>query len=250
MKNKTELLYGIRPVIEAIESGRELEKILFQKGLKGELVSELRSLARERMIPMQPLPTEALNKVTGKNHQGVIAYIAEVTYVDLEEVLMRIFEEGRSPLVLVLDHITDVRNFGSIARTAECAGVDVIVTAAKGGAMINADAVKTSAGALLKIAVNRSFNLAKSIDLLKGYGVQVVACTEKSGELYYENDYSKPTAIVLGSEDKGIETTILQKADAIAKIPLMGSIDSLNVSVSNGIILYETVRQRSLQQEK
>ena len=245
MKTKTELLYGIRPVIEAIESGRELEKILLQKGLKGELVSDLRTLAKERMIPIQPLPPEALNKVTGKNHQGVIAYIAQVTYVDLEEVLMRIFEEGRAPLVLVLDHITDVRNFGSIARTAECAGVDVIVTAARGGAMINADAIKTSAGALLKISVNRSFNLAKSIDLLKGYGVQVVACTENNGELYYENDYSKPTAVVLGSEDKGIEATLLQKADAFAKIPLMGSIDSLNVSVSNGIVLYETVRQRS-----
>jgi len=249
IKTKTELLYGMRPVIEAIESGRELEKIMLQKGLKGDLASQLKRIARERYIPVQQVPLEALNKITRKNHQGVVAYVSAVTYVDLEEVLMRVFEEGRTPLVLVLDHITDVRNFGAIARTAECAGVDIIVTPARGGAMINADAMKTSAGALSIISVNRSFNLEKSVELLKGYGLKVVACTEKTGTLYSENDYSGPTAFVLGSEDKGIDENILNKADELAKIPIIGSIESLNVSVSTGIILYEAVSQKLKRKE-
>lgn len=249
IKTKTELLYGMRPVIEAIESGRELEKVMLQKGLKGDLASQLKRIARERYIPVQQVPLEALNKITRKNHQGVVAYVSAVTYVDLEEVLMRVFEEGRTPLVLVLDHITDVRNFGAIARTAECAGVDAIVTPARGGAMINADAMKTSAGALSIISVNRSFNLEKSIELLKGYGLKVVACTEKTGTLYSENDYSGPTAFVLGSEDKGIDENILKKADELAKIPIMGTIESLNVSVSTGIILYEAVSQKLKQKD-
>lgn len=249
IKTKTELLYGMRPVIEAIESGRELEKIMLQKGLKGDLASQLKRIAREHYIPVQQVPLEALNKITRKNHQGVVAYVSAVTYVDLEEVLMRVFEEGRAPLVLVLDHITDVRNFGAIARTAECAGVDVIVTPARGGAMINADAMKTSAGALSIVSVNRSFNLEKSVELLKGYGLKVVACTEKTGTLYSENDYSGPTAFVLGSEDKGIDENILKKADELAKIPIIGTIESLNVSVSTGIILYEAVSQKLKQKE-
>ena len=244
VKEKTELLYGMRPIIEAIESGRDLEKIMMQKGVKGELASELKAVARKHFVPVQQVPLEALNKVTRKNHQGVIAYISAINYEDLEEVVLRVFEEGRTPLVMVLDHITDVRNFGSIARTAECAAVDAIVTPARGGAMINADAMKTSAGALAKIPVNRSFSLEKTVDLLKSYGLKVISCTEKTETLYTANDYSGPTAIILGSEEKGIEDALLKKSDALAKIPVLGAIKSLNVAVSNGIILYEVVRQR------
>lgn len=247
VKAKTELLFGMRPVIEAIESGRELEKIMIQKGLRGELASELKSLASENNLPIQQVPLAALNKITRKNHQGVVAYISAITYMNLEEILMRVFEEGRTPLILVLDHITDVRNFGSIARTAECAGVDAIVTPARGGAMINADAMKTSAGALAKIPVSRSLNLEKTIDLLKSYGLQVVSCTEKTDIRYSENDYTTPLAIILGSEERGIDERILKKSDAMANIPVLGTIESLNVSVSNGIILYEVVRQRMKQ---
>jgi len=247
VKEKTELLFGIRPVIEAIESGRDLEKIMIQKGLRGELASQLKSLAREYNVPTQQVPLAALNKITRKNHQGVVAYISAITYVNLEEILMRVFEEGRTPLVLMLDHITDVRNFGSIARTAECAGVDVIVTPARGGAMINADAMKTSAGALTKIPVNRAFSLEETIDLLKSYGLKIVSCTEKTGRLYSESDYTSPLVVILGSEEKGIDERILKKSDAMAKIPVLGTIESLNVSVSNGIMLYEVVRQRMKQ---
>lgn len=249
MKKKSEVLYGVRPVIEAIDSGQQLEKIMIQKGLKGELSSHLRQLARKHRVPLQQVPLAALNKITRNNHQGVVAYVSAITYVSVEEILTRVFEEGRTPLVLMLDHVTDVRNFGAIARTAECAGVDVIITAARGAAFINADAVKTSAGALMKIPVHRSFNLPETVDLLKSYGLKIVTATEKTTRLYADINYTGPVAIVLGAEDKGVDKDIIDKSDELAKIPMMGNIASLNVSVSNGVLLYEVVRQRMKQQE-
>lgn len=240
------MLFGMRPIIEAINAGKEIDKIFIQTGLTGELWFELRKLIQQRSIPSQHVPPEKLNRLTGKNHQGVIAYVSLVTYQSIENILPFVFEQGKIPLILVLDRITDVRNFGAIARSAECAGVDAIVIPSRGAAQVNGDAVKTSAGALHQIPICRSENLKQTLDFLKNSGLQLVACTEKAGKKHFEADFSFPTAIILGSEEDGISDEYLKRADVKVKIPLFGKIESLNVSVATGVVLYEAVRQRNL----
>lgn len=243
-RESNQLIFGIRPIIEAIESGKELESLFIQKGLSGGLFRELQSCIQQYKIPYQIVPIEKLNRLTLKNHQGVAAFVSPITYQPIEEIVTSIFERGEVPLLLILDRITDVRNFGAIVRTAECAGVHAVIIPAKGAAQVNPDAVKTSAGALYKLPVCREANLKNTIQFLKDSGLQVVACTEKTETSVFQNDYSVPTAIILGSEEDGISPEYLKLTDAKAKIPLMGEIASLNVSVSAGIILYEVLRQR------
>lgn len=246
MKKYDNLIFGLRPVIEAIEAGKTIDKLLVRKGLTGELYGQLRDLIRAHRIQVQSVPVERLNRFTRKNHQGVVGFLSPVEFQSLGEVIPRIFEAGQTPLILVLDRITDVRNFGAIVRTAECAGAHAIVVPQRGSAAIGPDAVKTSAGALFKMPVCRENNTTEAIKFLKNCGLQVVACTEKTERSLYDVDYNTPTAIVMGSEESGISTDGLKMADALAKIPLQGSIESLNVSVAAGVILYEAVRQRLL----
>ncbi|MBI9034887.1 MAG: 23S rRNA (guanosine(2251)-2'-O)-methyltransferase RlmB [Bacteroidales bacterium] len=238
------IVYGIRAIIEAINAGREVDKVLLKTGISGELLTELRTAIKDHQIPFQYVPIQKLNNITRKTHQGAIAFLAAVEFQNIEEVLANVYESGKTPFILVLDKVSDVRNFGAISRSAECAGVDAIVIPAKGSAAINADAVKTSAGALHRIPVCRSNMLKDTIDYLKEYGLKVVACTEKTSNIYNEFDYTVPVAIIMGSEDKGISHEYLNRADFHARIPMVGSIGSLNVSVAAGIILYEGLKQR------
>lgn len=239
------MIFGLRAVIEAAEAGKDIDKVLVKRDLQGELFRELQDTLRHYNIPMQRVPVEKLESLTRKNHQGVVAYISAVTYYRLEEVIPRLFEEGRNPFIVVLDGLTDVRNFGAIARTCEVAGVDAIVIPQRGSVSVNADAVKTSAGALLRIPVCRERNIREAIVFLKNSGIKVVAATEKAASLYTSVDYSVPTAIVMGSEDEGIAAENLRICDELVKIPQFGAIGSLNVSVAAGILIYEVVRQRS-----
>ena len=241
---KNETIFGIRTVIEAIKSGKEVDRILIKKGLQGDLFKELFGLIRTANIPFQYVPLEKINRITRKNHQGVIAYISEITYTSIEQVIPFCYEQGKTPLVLILDRITDVRNFGAIARSAECAGVDAIIIPDKGAAQINSDAIKTSAGALHKIAVCRSRNLKKDLNFLKESGLKVMAVTEKASDLYFSADLTQPVAFILGAEDKGIAPELINEADQNIKIPILGEIESLNVSVATSIVCYEAVKQR------
>ncbi|MDD5508422.1 MAG: 23S rRNA (guanosine(2251)-2'-O)-methyltransferase RlmB [Bacteroidales bacterium] len=237
-------IYGLRPVIEAIEAGKEIEKLLIQKGLHGELFAELMKRVSDRQIPCQTVPQVKLNQYPVRNHQGVIAFISPISYYSVEDIIPGLYEQGKVPVILILDGLTDVRNVGAIARTAECAGVDALLIPSRGFAQINADAVKTSAGALARIPVCRTFNLFRTCQYLRNSGLQLVACTEKGVECYHQVSYLLPTAIVIGSEDTGISRDILKLADRLVRIPILGEIQSLNVSVATGVILYELVRQR------
>jgi 23S rRNA (guanosine2251-2'-O)-methyltransferase len=242
--SKKNIIFGTRAVIEAIESGKNFEKILIRKSRNSELQNELLILLRKQRIPYQFVPIEKLNRTTGKNHQGVVAFLSEISYHKIEDIIPMLYEQGKNPLITILDGVTDVRNFGAVARTAECAGMHAILIPAKGSAQINADAVKTSAGALHKIPVCRSMNLEQSIEFLKNSGLEIIGASEKASVYYDDLDYTKPTAIIAGAEDKGISKQILALCDQIAKIPIAGEIDSLNVSVSTAIFAYEAVRQR------
>jgi 23S rRNA (guanosine2251-2'-O)-methyltransferase len=245
-RENNQMVFGIRAVIEAIRSGKEIESLYLQRGIGGGLVSELKTLLHENGIIAQQVPVEKLNRITQKNHQGVIAIISPIIYQKIENIIPGIFETGETPLILVLDGITDVRNMGAIARTAECAGVHAIVIPAKGSAQINADAIKTSAGALYKIPVCRHENFMHTVRFLQESGLQLVCCTEKTKDDIYNPDYTSPTAIIMGSEEDGIRNEIIRIADHLAKIPMFGEIESLNVSVSTGVILYEAIRQRGI----
>lgn len=239
------IIFGIRSVIEAIQAEKNVDKILLQKGLSNDLFNQLRQALRGKDIPYQFVPPEKIKRLTDKNHQGVVAFIAEVVYYDMEELLAQTFEKGKTPLVLILDRVTDVRNFGAIARSAECAGVDFIIIPSRGAAQINGDAIKTSAGALHRLPVCREDNLKTTIERLKENGLQVVACHEKTDQLIYAADFKKPTAIIMGSEEDGISGEYLKRSDLQVKIPMNGNIASLNVSVATGIVLFEAVHQRS-----
>lgn len=244
-KSETQnMIFGLRPVIEALKSGKEIDRLFVQTGLKNELFGEMMGLLKKHNVLFQYVPLEKLNRLTSKNHQGVVGYISSIEYHKIENILPAVFEKGKIPLLLILDRITDVRNFGAIARTAECSGVDAIIIPNKGAAQINADAIKTSAGALHKIPVCREENMKQVIDYLRESGLQVIACTEKTKDNYYQLDYTLPVAIIMGSEENGISSEYLKLADAHAKIPLLGEIGSLNVSVAAGVLLYEVVRQR------
>lgn len=242
--NSEEMVFGIRPVMEAIEAGRTIDKLFIQKEEAGPLMRELMQLAREHRIPVNKVPVEKLNTFTRKVHQGVVAFFSVVSYASLENVVHSAFEKGKVPVVLILDRVTDVRNFGAIARSAECMGVDAIVVPFKGAAAINGDAMKTSAGALSHIPVCREDSLVKTVQLLKDTGLQIVACTEKAKDYIADVDFSGPCAIIMGSEEDGISNELIVKADVIARVPMLGRVGSLNVGVATGMILYEMVRQR------
>ena len=237
-------IFGIRAIIEAVEAGKTIDKLFIQKGLHNDLFAELWKLVREKRINYKHVPVEKINRLTRKNHQGVFAFISPIDFHNIEDVVPALYEQGKNPLILVLDRITDVRNFGAIARTAECTGVDAIIIPEQNAAAINADAIKTSAGALHKITVCRTWNLKLAIQFMKESGIQLVGCTEKTQDDMYKADYTTPTAIIIGSEEDGVSPEFLKMCDARAKIPLAGKIASLNVSVATGVILYEAIRQR------
>jgi 23S rRNA (guanosine2251-2'-O)-methyltransferase len=241
---KDNFIFGLRPVIEAIESGKEFEKVFLQTNLTSPVAKELQRLLRENNILYQYVPLEKLRRITPKNHQGVVAYVSEIAYHKIEDILPFLFEKGKNPLILILDEITDVRNMGAIVRTAECAGADAVVIPQKGSALINAEGMKASAGALNILPVCREKNLVDTVHFMQSSGVQVLACDEKAELSYTRVDLTVPTAFILGSEGKGISSELLRLSDKQVKIPLLGKIDSLNVSVSAGIVLFESLRQR------
>ena len=232
-------IYGIHSVLEAIEAGRTIDKIYVKNAR-----SEVAQKARAAGIPMQVVPDERLNRITRKNHQGVIAMMSAIEYARLDTLLPSLFDDGVLPFILVLDGITDVRNFGAIARTAECCAVNAIVIPAHGSVSVGADAVKTSAGALNHIPVCREESITKAVKYLQESGCQIVASTEKSSQNYTTGDYTTPLALVMGAEGTGISAEVLRIADTRAAIPMFGNIGSLNVGVAAGVMMYEVVRQR------
>lgn len=243
--DKNDYIFGLRAVAEALESGRHIDKVLMRRDLTGDLARDLLTELKRHDIPVQKVPVEKLNRITMKNHQGVIALIAAAPYHKIENVIPAIYEEGRVPFIIMLDGVTDTRNFGAIARTADCAGVDAIVIPEKGSASVTPDAMKTSAGALLYVPVCRVKSLSEAVDFLHDNGLKIVAATEKGQQNYTDVDMTVPVAIVMGAEETGISDEILRKADDLAAIPLKGKIGSLNVSVASGIVMYETLRQRA-----
>jgi len=241
---KAETIFGTRAVIEAIKAGREIEKIYIQSGLNNDLIKELINTAATHKAPYSFIPQVKLDRLSNKNHQGVVCVLSAVQYVPLENIIDKCYSEGREPFFLIVDRVTDVRNFGALARTAECAQVDAMIIADKGNAPITGDAMKTSAGALNHLPVCRVKDMKKTFQLLKDNGIQIIACTEKATNTIYQIDLNTPIAIILGSEEDGISPQMLKDADHLAKIPSMGSIESLNVSVAAGIVVYEKIRQR------
>jgi 23S rRNA (guanosine2251-2'-O)-methyltransferase len=241
----TDMIYGTRAVLEAVHAGKEIEKIMIQSGLSNDLIKELIQTARTKQVPYTFVPAEKLKRLSSKNHQGVICLLSSVSYASLDNLIDKAYSEGREPFLLVLDRVTDVRNFGAIARTAECAGVDGIVIGEKGNAPITSDAMKTSAGALNHLPVAREKDLKKTMKLLRDSGIKIIACTEKAEKTLYELEINGPIALIMGSEEDGIADVLLREADDLAKIPLKGKIRSLNVSVAAGIAVYEVVRKRS-----
>jgi 23S rRNA (guanosine2251-2'-O)-methyltransferase len=218
--------------------------VLLQNGTSGPMISEIKKHLTELDVPVIPVPKEKLMQFTRFNHQGVVAYISPVSFMPLEEVLQRVYESGKDPLFMVLDRVTDVRNFGAICRTAECAGVDAIIVPARGSARIGADALKTSAGALMNIPVCRSMNLKDTLQMLKDSGIRIAGASEKAEKMMYDTDLSGPLCLIMGSEETGISPEYLKKCDALIRIPMFGSTGSLNVSVAAGVITYEIIRQR------
>ncbi len=243
--NTEDFVFGTRAVMEAIKKGKTIDKILIKKGLSNELFFELQELIKGNNISVQSVPVEKINRITRKNHQGVLAFISPVVFDNIENILPGIYESGQIPLLLILDQITDVRNFGAIVRSAECAGVQAIIIPEKGMARIGADAVKTSAGALHHLPICKVNNLFKTIQFLIDSGIHIVAATEKGNKIYTEAEFNCPLGIVMGSEDDGISQQILNVAHEQLKIPIFGKIESLNVSVSAALMIYEAVRQRN-----
>ena len=237
------IVFGIRPVVEAIESHKQIEKIYIKRGAEGQLMNELKDLCVRHHLRWQEVPVEKLNRLTRGNHQGVVAQMAAIDYVTVEDILERV-PEDETPLVVVFDGVTDIRNFGGIARSAECAGAHGLITPLKNSAPVNADAIKTSAGALNVIPVARVGSIRNTLKSLQMEGFQIVAATEKSRKLLYDADFRKPTAIVMGAEDVGISKEVLKLCDEQLAIPLIGHIESLNVSAAAAIMLFEVVRQR------
>lgn len=239
------MIFGIRAVIEALEAGKEIDKLLIKKDLQGELSQELFAALKKSQVPVWRVPIERLNRITRKNHQGVIAFTTQITYQRIGDLIPTLFEEGRSPFFILLDGITDVRNFGAIARTAECAGVDAIIIPTKNSVSVNADAIKTSAGALHTIPVCRENKIEDAIKYMKSCGLHIIGATEKGKTSYTEGQYNGPLCLVMGSEDTGVPSEHLALCDEWVKIPILGHIQSLNVSVAAGILMYEIVKQRT-----
>lgn len=245
MLEKDDYIYGIRAVIEAVESGKDIDKVLVNRDLRGDLARELMGVLKSHGILVQKVPGEKIDRITRRNHQGVIAILSAVTYDSLSNVVPMIYEDGRLPFVVLLDGVTDVRNFGAIARTCECAGVDAIVIPRRGGVGVNGDAMKTSAGALNYLPVCRETSILNAVKFLKDNGFKVFAASEKSSMNYTDADFATvPVAIVMGAEDVGISDDVLRFCDTMVSIPQMGKIGSLNVSVAAGVMIYEVVRQR------
>lgn len=244
MLKKNEIIKGVHPVLEALNAGLTLRKVFIQKGMQIENLRKLVELLNKHEIPYQQVPKEKLNRISSSNHQGVIALTSPIEFHNIDKLIPFLFETGKIPLIAILDNVTDVRNFGAIARSAECFGVNGIVIPFKGTAEVNDDAVKTSAGALLKMNICRERNLKDAIIFLKQSGIQIISATEKSSKTLDEIDFSIPTAIILGSESKGISKDLLKHSDHDVKIPMTGSIGSLNVSVSASIFFYEALKQR------
>ncbi len=241
---KATQIFGLRAIIEAINSGDTIEKVFLQKGLRGELFKQLEQTARKNRISISYVPVEKLNRLSHKNHQGAVATLSPIAYQDLETVAQKVIDNHKIPLFLLLDEISDVRNFGAIIRTAECAGVNGIVVAKQGAAPINGDTVKTSAGAVFKIPICKVDHIKDAVFMLQSMDIAIVGATEKTDNSIYDIDLKSPAAIVMGSEGRGINPSILKLVDHKAKLPLLGDIESLNVSVACGAFLYEAVRQR------
>jgi 23S rRNA (guanosine2251-2'-O)-methyltransferase len=242
---RNQMLIGLRPLIEAIEAGKEFDKVLIQKGLQGDIIIQAKELIRKHDIPFQYVPSEKLNRITSKNHQGIIAFVSPISFENLDAIVARVFDEGQTPRFLMLDGVTDVRNFGAICRTAECFGVHAVIIPEKGSAQINEEAIKTSAGALYNIPVCRVKSILGTLKTLQLSGVTVIACSEKTRKHSYECDLTNPICIILGSEETGINNDLLKSADDIMRIPMSGKTSSLNVSVAAGVALYEVSRQQS-----
>ena len=240
------MIYGLHSVIEALSAGKDFDKVFIRNGLHNEKSRELLNVLRSRNIPYQFVPQEKLQRITRKNHQGVIGLGSLIEYGNLEVLIPGLFEQGKTPLILALDEITDVRNMGALARTAECAGVDALLFPVKGMAQINSDAIKTSSGALHNITVCRTENLAKALEFLKNSGLRILAASEKGNTNYYSSNLTGPVALVIGSEGKGISKSVLSIVDEVVKIPLLGATGSLNASVAGGILMYEILRQRGM----
>lgn len=237
----------MRPVLEALRSDAQIEKLFIQNGLEGSLFQELRAVIRECNVPYQMVPVEKLNRLTSGNHQGVVATISPIRYHSFVDTIQSLIDKDVVPFVLLLDHITDVRNMGAIVRTAECAGVHAVVIPEHGTAQMNEDAIKTSSGALLRMTICRESNLKTVINLAKQYDMQICAATEKGATSYLGVDFQKPTLLIMGSEDTGISSDLLRLADVRAALPILGEIQSLNVSVAAGIFMYEALRQRGIE---
>ncbi len=242
--NSTDYIFGLRAVIEAIEAGKNIDKVLIRKDLTGDLAKELMAKVKEYNIVSQRVPADKLNRITMKNHQGAIALLSPIEYNRLDVIVPELYEEGRVGMMIVLDGITDTRNFGAIGRTADCAGVDAIVIPEKNSASVTPDAVKTSAGGLFYVPVCREKDVLGAVRFLKDNGYKIVGASEKGERMYTEVDYNVPVAIVMGAEDTGISPEVIRQCDELVKIPMLGNIGSLNVSVAAGVMLYEGVRQR------
>ena len=238
-----QMIFGLHPVMEAIDAGREISKVLLRIGLEGNTYRELMSTLRKHDIPSQIVPVEKLNRVTRKNHQGVIAFVSPVEYTRIENLIPELFEKGENPFIIVCEGITDIRNIGAIARSAECAGAHAILLPSKGSAMMSADAVKTSAGALNHIAVCRTDHLKSTLVFLKNSGLKIIAATEKARNIYHQADLAGPAALLLGAEDTGLPDEFIRMADLIVKIPVKGQVSSLNVSAAAAVLMYEMVKQ-------
>jgi len=248
IKKDAYFIFGIRAIIEAIEAGKTINKLMIQSGIQGDLHDELKEAISGHDILVQRVPIQKLNSFTRKNHQGAIAFTSPIEYYSVENVLPQIYDKGEDPFVFILDRVTDVRNLGAIARSAECNGVHAIVIPSKGAALVSADAVKTSAGALNKIPVCKEHNLKDVIQYLKDYGVKVFGCTEKTEDLLPNTSLTGPVAIIMGSEENGVSSEYLKMCDGRVKIPMFGTIESLNVAVSASVVMYEINRQRENEQ--
>ncbi len=243
MQEQTQI-FGIRAIIEAVNAGETIDKVFLQKGLNGDLFTELESLLNKKSINKSYVPVEKLNRLSNKNHQGAVAQISPIAFHDMETLVTKVIASGKTPLFLLLDQLSDVRNFGAIIRTAECTGVDGIIVQKKGGAPVNGDTIKTSAGAVFKIPLCKVDHIKDAVFYMQASGIKVIAATEKTNQTLYDVTFNEPCAIIMGSEGRGINPSTLKVVDAKAKLPLLGEIESLNVSVACGAFLYEAVRQR------
>lgn len=244
MLKKDNLIFGRHPVVEAIQSGAPLDKVFLQQGVRGDFEKEIRGLCRSHDIPLQYIPKERMNSITRSNHQGILAYLALLDYYKLEDVVPGIFDKGETPLILLLDRVTDVRNFGAIARSAEVCGVHALAIPKTGSALINAEAIKASAGALTRLHVCRENSLVTALEYLQLSGILVFASDLNATKYVFEMDLTTPCALIVGSEDEGVHSSLLSRVQERFLIPQVGTTDSLNVSVATGIMLYETLRQR------